>query len=51
MDIIPTIWYNNFTGKWQGGVLITFDALQNEAKEQFKENVLQEARIIYERGG
>ena len=29
--------------------LITFDAIQNEAKEQFKKNVLQDARIIYER--
>lgn len=29
--------------------LITFDALQHEAKEQFKKNVLQDARIIYER--
>jgi predicted nucleotidyltransferase len=29
--------------------LITFDALQHEAKQQFKENVLQDMRIIYER--
>ncbi len=31
--------------------LITFEALQHEAKEQFKKNVLQEARIMYERKG
>ena len=30
--------------------LITFDALQHEAKEQFKKNVMQDVRIIYERG-
>lgn len=30
--------------------LITFDALQHEAKEQFKKNVLHDMRIIYERG-
>lgn len=29
--------------------LITFDALHHEAKEQFKKNVLQDARVIYER--
>ena len=29
--------------------LITFDALQHEAKEQFKKNVLQDVRVIYER--
>ncbi len=29
--------------------LITFDALQHEAKEQFRKNVLQDVRIIYER--
>ena len=29
--------------------LITFDALQYEAKDQFKKNVLQDVRIIYER--
>lgn len=29
--------------------LITFDALQHEAKEQFKKDVLQDVRIIYER--
>lgn len=29
--------------------LITFDALRHEAKEQFKKNVLQDMRIIYER--
>ena len=29
--------------------LITFDALQFEAKEGFKKNVLRDVRIIYER--
>jgi predicted nucleotidyltransferase len=29
--------------------LITFDALEHEGKEQFKKNVLRDARIIYER--
>lgn len=29
--------------------LITFEALQHEAKEQFKKSVLQDVRIIYER--
>ncbi|MDD2218180.1 MAG: nucleotidyltransferase domain-containing protein [Eubacteriales bacterium] len=29
--------------------LITFDALENEAKEQFRNNVTHDARIIYER--
>ena len=29
--------------------LITFDALQHEGKELFKNNVLRDARIIYER--
>ncbi len=29
--------------------LITFDALKYEAKEQFRKNVLQDMRIIYER--
>ncbi len=29
--------------------LITFDALQHEAKGQFKKNILQDVRIIYER--
>lgn len=31
--------------------LITFNALQHEAKEQFKKNVLRDVRIIYEREG
>ena len=29
--------------------LITFDALQYEAKDQFQKNVLQDVRVIYER--
>ena len=29
--------------------LITFDALYTEAKRNFKENVLRDARVIYER--
>lgn len=31
--------------------LITFEALKYEAKEQFKKNVFQDLRIIYEREG
>jgi len=29
--------------------LLTFDALANEAKPQFRENVLRDLRVIYER--
>jgi predicted nucleotidyltransferase len=29
--------------------LLTFDALEHKAQEQFKENVMREMRVIYER--
>lgn len=29
--------------------LITYDALENEAKPRFRENVLRDVRVIYER--